>query len=62
MYGTESGKTTFEEPIVSPDDAVMNQEKMISMMADGGLTRTKSYPRKKIFRGDFNYEKSKRHV
>jgi hypothetical protein len=50
LYGTASGKTMFESPIVDPDTSMM-----MSAMKDGGSVRGQKaiQVKKKIFRGVF---------
>jgi hypothetical protein len=50
LYGTASGKTMFESPIVDPDTSMM-----MSAMKDGGSVRGQKaiQVKKKIFKGVF---------
>lgn len=49
-YGTASGKTSFEPPIIDPDTSMMQS----SNLKDGGMTNPKSFERKSLEKKGYN--------
>ena len=49
-YGTASGKTSFESPIIDPDTSMMQS----SNLKDGGMTNPKSFERKSLEKKGYN--------
>jgi hypothetical protein len=49
-YGTASGKTSFESPIVDPDTSMMQS----TNLKDGGMTNPKSFERKSLEKKGYN--------